>query len=91
MTLEGHFEEKHTAELEQEFRIGKKRGLYSSILYGLSDATGMFSGSPFFYYGAMLIGTGAYDFRGVKVAMMLLIFGMGYAIAALAFMPMIAA
>lgn len=50
----------------------------------------MFLGSLFFYYGAILIGTGTYDFGGVMVAMTLLIFGMGSVTAALAFMPQIA-
>lgn len=91
LTLEGHLERKHSKALEEGFRIGLRRGLYSGILYGLSDAPAMSSGSLFFYYGAVLIGTGAYDFGGVIAAMSLLLFGMGSATAALAFMPQIAA
>lgn len=87
LTFVGHFEKKDTKALKQKPRIGKKRGSYSGILYGLSDATGMFPGSLFLYYGVVLIGTGR--FGGVIIAMTLLIFGMGRANAALAVMPQI--
>lgn len=91
MTLETHFQTKHGRAVEAGYRIGLRRGVFTGVLFGISDASTLFLTALIFYYGALLVNSGAFAFESVIACVTLLLFGIGSAKDTLAFIPQISA
>ncbi|KAL8714616.1 MAG: hypothetical protein Q9220_001564 [cf. Caloplaca sp. 1 TL-2023] len=89
LTLESYLHEKYFKSTEAAFTVGRRRSLYSSFFYGISDSSIVFATALIFYYGAVVTASKAFTTQNVITVFSMLLFSISNANAILAFIPQI--
>ncbi|KAJ5949072.1 hypothetical protein N7454_000656 [Penicillium verhagenii] len=89
LTLERHFENKHSDVVTGCLKIGLKRSLYTGLLFGMVESTVICSCALIFYYGAVLAASTEFAVNDVVQVFSLLLFSIGYAAQILSWIPQI--
>jgi ATP-binding cassette subfamily B (MDR/TAP) protein 1 len=89
LTLENHFNRKHSNAVSETFRIGLSRAAYSGLMYGLSDTMSYFITATIFYYGTTIITEGELKVSSVLEVVNLLLFGIANCMVMVAMVPQI--
>ncbi|KAF6231907.1 hypothetical protein HO173_009744 [Letharia columbiana] len=87
LTLEGHFRKKYAEAISTALKVGLKRSAYSGFFFGLSESGILFVTALIFYYGAILVSTGAHTTETILTVFTMLLFSMSQANNIIAFVP----
>lgn len=89
LTLEKHFERKHTRSVDATLKVGRKRALYSGSLFGFTDSMSYFISALVFFYGVRLFSQKQLSVDEVLQVIQILMFGIANAGATLIYIPQI--
>lgn len=89
LTLESYFNKKHAKAISKALKVGLKRSAYSGFFFGLSESGILFVTALIFYYGAVLVSSGAYATQTILTVLTMLLFSMSQANNIIAFVPQI--
>ncbi|PVH77878.1 P-loop containing nucleoside triphosphate hydrolase protein [Cadophora sp. DSE1049] len=89
LTLENHFNKKHSKATAETHKAGVFRALYSGTLYGLADTLSYMVTSVVFYYGAIIVTKQELPVSSVLEVVNLLLFGIANAASMLNLVPQI--
>ena len=89
LTLENHFQVKHDQSAARAYMVGSRRAFYSGVLFGMTDAVTYFIIALIFYYGTVIISSGALTVASVIQVINLLLFGIANAASMLPLIPQI--
>lgn len=90
-TLERYFSKKHTASVNEIYKVGLRRAANIGLFFGMSDSTNSFVTALVFYYGAVIAASGEWSVQTMLLVITLLLFSSGNANSVIAFIPQISA
>lgn len=91
LTLESYLRNKHAKAISKALKVGLKRSVYSGFFFGLSESGILFVTALIFYYGAVLVASGAYTTETILTVFTMLLFGISQANSIIGFIPQVSA
>jgi ATP-binding cassette subfamily B (MDR/TAP) protein 1 len=87
LTLESHFEKKHTTAADNVLKEGIREGIYVGVFYGLSQSILLFIIALIFHYASVLLRQKAYGLDSILQVLTLLLMSVSTATMILATIP----
>ncbi|KAI9654169.1 MAG: hypothetical protein M1831_005523 [Alyxoria varia] len=91
LTLENHFESKHTNAINRVLRVGFRRAMYCGLFYGVSEAIAYVVYALIFWYGAKLAAAHEFSIDDILLVFSMLLFSMNNLTSIIGFVPQIQA
>ena len=89
LTLECYLTKKYAKATSMALQVGLRRSAYTGFFFGLSESAILFVAASVFYYGAILVSTGASTVDAILTVFTMLLFSISQARNIIAFMPQI--
>jgi ABC-type multidrug transport system fused ATPase/permease subunit len=89
LTLEGYFQKKHDDAVQNAWKTGIRRGLYTGIMFGVIDSLSFFMVATIFRYASVASTSGELSLLNMVQVINLLLFGISNAVSLLNIVPQI--
>ncbi|GAM38386.1 plasma membrane ATP-binding cassette transporter [Talaromyces pinophilus] len=88
-TLENHFRVKLADVLRRRLGVGFKRGIYTGLMFGLTESVIIFASALLIYYAAVLAAPDASGISNIVSVLTMVLFSLGYAVSMMSWIPQV--